>query len=329
MDFQEIPTIEDSDTYLDMAFSKAKKKGKELEQSLRKIDRGDRKKRSSTVKIEFVREFLNEKLKKVILGFPNLDNLSEFYKELIKATLNYDQLKNSLGSLKWGLQKIREIGYYHSMKLQNADSYEACATVIKGYYGRVSSIMDQVDDDLKYLMKARKQFLEFPAIKKGLFTVCLSGFPNVGKTTLLNKMTGSSAEVNSYAFTTKKLNMGYFKYNYQRVQVIDTPGTLARFDKMNTIEKQAELAIKYQADYIVFLFDLSDASYSLEKQMRLFEKIHKYDKEIIVYISKVDIVAEDDVSKLKEDLGDDYDYYTDASSLKTELGEIGFNRISF
>lgn len=329
MDFQEIPTIEDSNTYLDMAFSKAKKKGKELEQSLRKIDRGDRKKRASTEKIDFVREFLNEKLKNVILGFPNLDNLSEFYKELIKVTLDYDKLKNSLGSLKWGLQKIREIGYYHSMKIERADSYEACASVIKSYYGRVSSVMDQVDDDLKYLMKARKKFLEFPAIKKGLFTVCLSGFPNVGKTTLLNKMTGSSAEVNSYAFTTKRLNMGYFKYNYQRVQVIDTPGTLARFEKMNTIEKQAELAIKYQADYIVFLFDLSDASYDLEKQKKLFEKIHKYDKEILVYISKTDIVSDEDVESLKKDIGDDYEFFTDAETLKTELGEIGFNRISF
>jgi nucleolar GTP-binding protein len=83
--------------------------------------------------------------------------------------------------------------------------------------------------------------------------VAIAGFPNVGKSTLLNRLTGATAETNAYAFTTKSLNMGAIEYRHNTIQFIDTPGTLARPEKMNDIERQAYLAMKYAAHLIIYV----------------------------------------------------------------------------
>ena len=128
-------------------------------------------------------------------------------------------------------------------------------------------------------------------------TIAIMGFPNVGKTTLLYKLTGSKPEIKEYAFTTKGVNIGYFRTEKERLQMIDTPGTLARFDKMNDIEKIAVLVAKYLAEKFIYVFDLTEASYPLSDQIRLFNDIKGYNKEIIVYLSKTDII---DLKKVKE-----------------------------
>jgi GTP1/Obg family GTP-binding protein len=81
----------------------------------------------------------------------------------------------------------------------------------------------------------------------------------------------------------------------KKIQVLDTPGTLDRFEKMNHIEKKAELAMKHCANKIVFVFDLTEP-YPLKKQMDLYRKIKKYNVPVLVYLSKKDILKD----KIKE-----------------------------
>lgn len=168
----------------------------------------------------------------------------------------------------------------------------------------------------------------YPDVKE-MFTVCIYGFPNVGKTTLLNKLTGTKAEVAAYAFTTKSINSGYFTINEAKVQVLDVPGTLAREEKMNNIELQAELVRKELASVIIYVFDLSEqAQYAVKRQEQLFRKLGK-EKKVLVYFSKMDLMEADsladyvkkykplDVVKLKEKIGK----LVEPSDLK-EMGEV-------
>ena len=46
-----------------------------------------------------------------------------------------------------------------------------------------------------------------------------SGFPNVGKSSFINKVTRADVEVQPYAFTTKSLYVGHTDYKYLRWQV--------------------------------------------------------------------------------------------------------------
>ena len=137
----------------------------------------------------------------------------------------------------------------------------------------------------------------FPSVKENLFTVAIVGFPNVGKSTLISALTDSNVEINSYSFTTKSLLIGYRKDGNEKIQFIDTPGTLDRDIKKNIIEKQAELAMKYVADLLVYVFDPIEY-YSLEKQERLLKNVNKFGKETILYMSKTDIADPDIIDEI-------------------------------
>ena len=137
---------------------------------------------------------------------------------------------------------------------------------------------------------------------------------------MLSQLSKSKPEINEYAFTTKRINVGYYvgkvKGKEVKVQLLDTPGTLNRYDKMNYIEKQAFLAIKYCADVLVYVFDLTEP-YSIEKQLKLYKALKKYRKPVIVYLSKVDILDRGKVDEFAKE-HKNFKIY-DFGSLKKEL----------
>lgn len=66
----------------------------------------------------------------------------------------------------------------------------------------------------------------FDVSKTGDARVGLIGFPSVGKSTLLTKMTGTFSEVAAYEFTTLTCVPGVFRYKGARVQLLDLPGII-------------------------------------------------------------------------------------------------------
>jgi len=132
----------------------------------------------------------------------------------------------------------------------------------------------------------------FPAIKTGLFTIAIAGYPNVGKSSLLKILTNASPEIKEYAFTTKAINMGYFNLNDDKIQVIDTPGAFDRnINKMNNIEKQAFLALKHVANMIIFIIDPTEGcGYGIKQQDNLLQSIKSFKKPIITVHNKADLI---------------------------------------
>jgi nucleolar GTP-binding protein len=288
MSFQSIKRIEKAQTYLDIAIRKALKSKSSSHQ---RLDLKKAKQLNMQI-IGVINDVLSSKLDEIVKDFPALDNFTEFYAELLKVTLDRDELKKSLGSVNWAKKKINELAREHKSKSGVAASFERLDKTRSAFIGRISSVMKQIDKYLIILENARFVMADYPVIKPDLFTVCIVGFPNVGKTTLLSKLTVSKPDIQAYAFTTKQLNLGYAEMHSQKVQFIDTPGTLARPDKMNNIEKQAYLAIKYCADLIIYIFDLTEP-YPLEDQKKLLELMKQFRKPIIVYLSKTDLLEQD------------------------------------
>ena len=56
--------------------------------------------------------------------------------------------------------------------------------------------------------------------------VGLIGFPSVGKSTLLSKLTGTFSEAADYEFTTLTCIPGVYNYKGTKVQLLDLPGII-------------------------------------------------------------------------------------------------------
>ena len=287
MNFQKLHPITFGQDFLDIAFRKARQKGKskKLTGNWLQIIR-----QKEALKLDVVKDNLVLKLQKILDDFPKYEELGSFYNKLMDLTIDKKKYSNSLGGIDWGIKQIRKLHKSYVSKIVKCKDKGEIKELSKQFYGRVSSVVAHIDKGLVYLEECRKIMKTYPDVKE-MFTVCLYGFPNVGKTTLLNKLTGTKAEVAAYSFTTKKINAGYFDVNSVEIQVLDVPGTLAREEKMNKVELQAELVKNDLADVIVYVFDLSGQNaHSIEVQEELFRKLGK---KVLVYFSKLDLIDED------------------------------------
>jgi nucleolar GTP-binding protein len=289
-------TIEDSQFYITLAFTRARQmllsKKEKTEKKKSKSDGYYATKRIEADKIDAMATFISEAFSNILSAFPEVYKESAFYQELIEITIGVAEIKKSLAALSWASERIKKLSNQYKMGVLTADNLDEVKRRRKAFEGRFASMLKQIEKNLLFLKEANMKIKNYPAIKE-MYSVAIAGFPNVGKSTLLTKMTDARPEVASYAFTTKSIMLGYFSAfdfpgSEKDVQAIDTPGTLSRPEKMNDVEKQAYSAMKNTASIIIYVFDPT-GSYPLADQERLFSVISSFGKPLYIYISKTDI----------------------------------------
>lgn len=66
----------------------------------------------------------------------------------------------------------------------------------------------------------------FDVARTGVASVGFIGFPSVGKSTLMSKLTGQHSEAAAYEFTTLTTVPGQVEYNGAKIQMLDLPGII-------------------------------------------------------------------------------------------------------
>ena len=143
-------------------------------------------------------------------------------------------------------------------------------------------------------------------------TVALVGRPNVGKSTLFNKIVGKKvAIIEDLPGVTRDRIYQEATYNNKRFYLVDTGGIDASKMKFNDeIKMQAEIAIK-EADVVVFIVDGKEGLTSNDLMVR--ELLRKSNKKVIVAINKVDNKASEEHIYDFYELG--FDTYIPISSI--------------
>lgn len=311
MNFQTLIKVNTADEYLDLAFRRAKEIANTT-RSKRFANKYIKSKNIEMDRLKAIHKSLVNNLENILNSFPDLENLPPFYLELVKCTIDYPTLKKSLGALNWARNKLEQFFNYYlnpikRTRLENSEEINKLNIHRREFYGRVSSIMKQIKEPLLFLEESRKIMKRFPAIKTSVDTVIISGYPNVGKSTLLKKLTGSNVNIQPYAFTTKHINIGYLEKNRKTIQLIDVPGTFDRsFKDMNDIERQAYLVMKHLTTKILFVIDPTEAcGYGAEQQVALLNNIKRqYKLPLMILLNKSDMKNNwnnDFIKKLKDE----------------------------
>lgn len=117
--------------------------------------------------------------------------------------------------------------------------------------------------------------------------VALVGRPNVGKSTLFNKLVGKKVSIiEDTPGITRDRIYGNVKYGDYNFHLIDTGGIdLSEMDFNDDIKVQAELAID-EADVVLFVVDGKEGLTSNDYTVK--EMLKKCSKKVIVVVNKVD-----------------------------------------
>uniref|UniRef100_A0A1I7VVZ1 Nucleolar GTP-binding protein 1 n=1 Tax=Loa loa TaxID=7209 RepID=A0A1I7VVZ1_LOALO len=208
--------------------------------------------------------------------------------------------------------------------MKYGDSLYRCKMLKRAALGRMVKLLKRQKSSFDYLEQVRQHLSRLPTIdpntnlESNFRTLILCGFPNVGKSSLMNLLTRADVEVQPYAFTTKALYVGHLDYKYLRWQasaggdgfpgrfVIDTPGILDQpLEERNTIEMQAVTALAHLRAAVLFIMDISETcDHAIEEQVALFESIRPLfiNKPVLIGLNKVDIVRRDELKleKIKQ-----------------------------
>ncbi|KAJ5993952.1 Nucleolar GTP-binding protein 1 [Penicillium sp. IBT 35674x] len=252
-----------------------------------------------TRKVKYTQETFGDKFQAILDGFPRLQDIHPFHKDLMNTLYDADHFRIALGQVSTAKHLIETVSRDYVRLIKYAQSLFQCKQLKRAALGRMATICRRLKDPLVYLEQVRQHLGRLPSIDPNTRTLLICGYPNVGKSSFLKNITRADVDVQPYAFTTKSLFVGHFDYKYLRFQAIDTPGILDHpLEEMNTIEMQSITAVAHLRSAILYFMDLSEqCGYSVQDQIKLYHSIKPLFANKIVYIiiNKIDVRRPEDL----------------------------------
>ncbi len=136
---------------------------------------------------------------------------------------------------------------------------------------------------------------KFENFKSGY--VAIVGVPNVGKSTLLNRMLGEKISITSKkAQTTRNRILGVVHRPGAQIVFIDTPGIFEAKDTLNLRIVDTALSALGDSDIILFVLDAANPDPASE--YFLVKRLQKQKRPVIVALNKIDLIEKTDLLAL-------------------------------
>ncbi|MDD6879147.1 MAG: GTPase Era [bacterium] len=137
--------------------------------------------------------------------------------------------------------------------------------------------------------------------------VSLVGRPNVGKSTLLNKILGMKIAITSnVAGTTRNIIQGIYNDDDSQIIFVDTPGIHKPKNKLGTYLNRKAYTMVDDVDIILFLVDSASGFGKGDKF--ILERLKELNKPVFLIINKVDLLPKDKLLELINEYKDFYNF---------------------
>ena len=135
--------------------------------------------------------------------------------------------------------------------------------------------------------------------------VAIVGAPNVGKSTLLNRMLGEKISITSKKpQTTRNRILGVMHRPGAQLVFLDTPGIFQAKDTLNLRIVDTAISAIGDADIILFVLDV--ASPDPTSEHFLVQRLQKHDCPVILALNKIDLIEKSDLLKVIEKWSTEY-----------------------
>ncbi len=201
------------------------------------------------------------------------------YQKLEKEYANADTIEDKVKAL----QKM----------LQAAPSHKGAENLRNDIKQRISKYKKILEKE----KQSKKGSRGFSVKKEGAAQIVLLGVTNIGKSTLLSKLTNAKPVIADYPFTTNKPEIGTLEYNGIILQIVEIPAITENYlDKENGpafmgIVRGSDLVVllyKHKKDVVIVKNQLKEAEINkklitVSNQDRVVERIWKNLDLIYVY----------------------------------------------
>ena len=199
--------------------------------------------------------------------------LSEFEVSLLHAAFGEGVPERALVRVRRAEDRIRRLARDAERGIHQASGSEELGDRVRAFYGRLASFVQEIDADLLRLRETVRFLKERPHLEPNAPTLVVAGFPNVGKSSLVARLSTAHPRIADYPFTTRSIAVGHADLGFDRLQVVDTPGVLGRPDRANPAEVEATTTVRGAATLVLFVIDPTElAEHSVAEQEALLAR---------------------------------------------------------
>jgi uncharacterized protein len=123
-----------------------------------------------------------------------------------------------------------------------------------GHIGRLKAKLAVLRIERETRAKGKGGGVGYGVRKSGHATVGLVGYPSVGKSTLLNRLTAADSETGAYDFTTVSIIPGMLRWGGASIQILDMPGLVPGASRGRGRGREV-LSVVRSVDLILFMID--------------------------------------------------------------------------